>query len=33
MGGSTSKKDASEIYAAEKKTSGQEGVSSSSDEI
>jgi len=27
MGGSASKKDANEIYAAEKKTSGQEGVS------
>ena len=28
MGGGASKKDTSEIYAAEKKTSGQEGVSS-----
>jgi hypothetical protein len=27
MGGSASKKDANEIHAAEKKTSGQEGVS------
>ena len=27
MGGSASKKDVNEIYAAEKKTSGQEGVS------
>ena len=32
MGGSASKKDANEIHAAERKTSGQEGVSGSTGE-
>lgn len=32
MGGGTSKKDANEIHAAERKTSGQEGVNSFTEE-